>query len=155
MASEKMKFVARMRIIKKAGLGTKAPNVPAGLSDMESLDERVQKINGIVNKPMHNPLNMIFFIMYDIENNKVRTAIAKFLQKSGCIRVQKSIFLADLPREKYTELHSAIKQVQEVYDNSDSVLFIPVATDELRAMKMVGKNIDIDFITGGKSTLFF
>ncbi|MBQ3950872.1 MAG: CRISPR-associated endonuclease Cas2, partial [Bacteroidales bacterium] len=32
--------------------------------------------------------------MYDIASNKVRRAVVKYLQRRGCHRVQRSIFLA-------------------------------------------------------------
>jgi CRISPR-associated protein Cas2 len=32
---------------------------------------------------------------------------------------------------------------------------VPVSTDELRAMKIIGQNIDVDLIVRNKNTLFF
>jgi len=98
---------------------------------------------------------MIFFIMYDIENNKVRNHISKYLIKKGCVRIQKSVFLIETERKNYQELHQTLKEVQEVYDNNDSILFIPLSVDELKAMKMIGQQIDVDFIMNNRSTLFF
>lgn len=93
--------------------------------------------------------------MYDIENNKIRTQIAKYLKKKGCVRVQKSIFLASTERATFNEIHSTIRQVQEVYDNYDSIFFVPVSVDQLRAMKVVGQSISYELILGNKNTLFF
>ena len=42
-----------------------------------------------------------------------------------------------------------------MYENNDSIILTPISTDELTAMKLIGKNIDFDIITGNKSTLFF
>jgi CRISPR-associated protein Cas2 len=36
------------------------------------------------------------------------------------------------------------KEVQDCYENEDSILLVPVSTDEIRAMKMIGVNIDFD-----------
>ncbi len=98
---------------------------------------------------------MLCFIFYDIENNKVRTKIAKYLLRKGCIRVQKSVFLAQLDRKVFQDIHTTIKKVQDLYENTDSILFLQVAEDELRSMRMVGQNIDTDLIIHGKNTLFF
>jgi len=40
-------------------------------------------------------------VHYDIENNKIRNYIAKYLERKGCIRVQKSIFIAESARKKF------------------------------------------------------
>ena len=56
---------------------------------------------------------------------------------------------------KYQEIHQNLKEVQEMYDNNDSILFIPVPTDALDAMKILGQQIEFDFILDNKNTLFF
>lgn len=93
--------------------------------------------------------------MYDIEDNKVRRYIAKYLEQQGCLRVQKSIFLADLDIQKFNEIKSDIKEVQQVYDNEDSILVVPISSDYLKSMSIIGKNISIEVITRSKNTLFF
>jgi hypothetical protein len=45
--------------------------------------------------------------------------------------------------------------VQECYENNDSILLVPVSTDEIKAMKVIGQNIDFDLILKNKNTLFF
>ena len=97
---------------------------------------------------------MIYFIMYDIESNKVRTLVAKYLIRKGCTRVQKSIFIASSERPVFDEIRKDLKEVQECYDNSDSILLVPVSTDEIRAMKVIGQNIDFDLALKNKNTLF-
>lgn len=93
--------------------------------------------------------------MYDIESDKVRTLISKYLQKRGCTRVQNSIFLADLPVKVYEQIQQDLREVQSCYDNHDSILVVPVPAEHLRAMCVIGKNFDLDTIMKTKSTLFF
>ncbi len=92
--------------------------------------------------------------MYDIESNKVRTLVAKYLIRKGCTRVQKSIFIASTERPVFDEIRKDLKEVQECYDNSDSIILVPVSTDEIRAMKVIGQNIDFDLALKNKNTLF-
>lgn len=120
-----------------------------------SLDERIRKLLGLVNNPERKSTNMLFFVMYDIESNKVRTLVAKYLLRMGCFRIQKSIFLADTPAETMDKIRSDLKEVQECYDNDDSILVVPISTDYLQAMKIIGKTIDVDIIMQTKNTLFF
>jgi CRISPR-associated protein Cas2 len=93
--------------------------------------------------------------MYDIESTKVRNQIAKYLLREGCTRVQKSIFLADLPLDTYNRMRSELAQVQECYENQDSILIVPISTDYLQSMKVIGQTLDVDLILKNRNTLFF
>ncbi len=84
--------------------------------------------------------------MYDIESNKVRRLVNKYLLKKGCFRVQRSIFLADLSPDKYEQIRSDLSEVQSYYENKDSILIVPVSTELIKSMKVIGKNIDVDII---------
>ena len=125
------------------------------LSSIDSLDERIQRVIGLLNVSKKKSLNMLFFVMYDIESNKVRNQVAKYLLRKGCFRVQRSIFLADLNNQDYEQIRSDLSEVQACYDNHDSIMIVPISTDFLRSMKIIGKSIDIDIIMNSKNTLFF
>ena len=98
---------------------------------------------------------MLFFVMYDIESNKVRYNVVKYLERMGCYRIQKSIFLANLSMEKYENIRNSLVEVQSLYENHDSIIVCPVSSDILRSMKIIGQNINLDVITQSKNTLFF
>ena len=158
MAKKKkeLTFSEKLRKIKKAGLeGTPEIREKTETDPLMPLDERIEQILGIVKRLDKNSNKMIYFVMYDIENNKVRTQVAKYLIKKGCTRVQKSIFLANTNRAVYNEIKTDLKDVQECYENNDSILLVPVSTDEIKAMKIIGQNIDFDLILQNKNTLFF
>lgn len=143
--------------------------LPAGVSDnnkmisqhtdnapkMLDLSTRVKQILGIVDNNQRLITNMLFFVMYDIESDKVRTQVSKYLLKQGCFRIQNSVFLADLDASKYNMIRTDLTEVQSFYDNHDSILIVPISTDYLKSMKVIGKSIDIDIITKTKNTLFF
>ena len=67
-----------------------------GVDDIPCIDERIKYVLQIVNNNLRPAGNMLFFVMYDIESNKVRHQVVKYLLRKGCTRVQKSIFLSDL-----------------------------------------------------------
>lgn len=98
---------------------------------------------------------MLFFVMYDIESNKVRKSIASYLEKKGCLRVQKSVYLANLDRVAYNQIRSDLREVNGMYENNDSIILCPASTDELRAMDVIGENPDIDIVMKARNTLFF
>lgn len=150
-------FIRRMSKFYHSGiLDSPIPNrTVSGIDDLPSLEERVEKILGIAHNDKNNKGNMLFFVMYDIESNKVRNQVVKYLQRQGCSRVQKSIFLANLSANKYNTIKQDLTEVQAAYENSDSILVVPISTDILQAMKIIGQSIDVDVITKSKNTLFF
>jgi CRISPR-associated protein Cas2 len=150
-------FVEKMQKLARSGLsGSACPNpASGGVDELATIDERISQMLHIINELHRKPTNMLFFVMYDIESNKVRSQVVKYLIKKGCIRVQKSIFLADLDTSVYEEIRSDLAEVQAAYENEDSILIVPLSTDYLRAMKVIGKSINLDVITHSKSTLFF
>lgn len=120
-----------------------------------SIEDRISYIFGIIKRENRKATDMLFFVMYDIESNKVRRHISKYLERMGCHRVQRSIYLADLPMDKYDKIKSDLTEVQSYYENDDSILVVPVSTDMLRSMRVIGQKIDVDVILRTKNTLFF
>lgn len=154
---QELSFVEKMKKFSRAGLtGSPCPNpLAGGVDELPTIDERISQMLHIINDRHRKPTNMLFFVMYDIESNKVRSQVVKYLIKKGCVRVQKSIFLADLDASVYEEIRGDLAEVQEAYENQDSILIVPLSTDYLRAMKVIGKSVNLDIITHSKSTLFF
>lgn len=161
MAKKKAKtplgFPQIIRKLNQAGIsGDKMINrLPNDYDAIPDLPARVKEIIGLINKPQRPAANMLFFVMYDIESNKVRYQVSKYLLRIGCFRVQRSVFLADLSMDKYDMVRRDLTEVQSLYDNHDSILIVPISTDYLQAMKIIGKSIDIDIIIKTKNTLFF
>ena len=150
-------YIEILRKLSRAGVQNSPPiNRRTGdFSNIQTLQERVDFLMGVVNKPKRPATNMLLFVMYDIESDKVRYHIAKYLERKGCTRIQRSIFLADLDKKVYDLIKSDLEEVQSLYDNHDSIIVCPVSTDQLKAMKIIGEDISIDIITHSRNTLFF
>ena len=151
-------FVETMRKLHESGLDRNPPPTQLRDADWETLptlEDRLQTLFNITTDRNRPANRMLFFVMYDIESNKVRRNVVKYLEKKGCTRVQKSIFLADLAVPAYEQIKSDLAAVQACYDNDDSILVVPISTDYLRAMKVIGQQINVDIITRSKNTLFF
>jgi len=152
---KQLSFAEHVIKLYNSGLPFPRNKPPVGsVDELVSLEQRVQEIFGIINKK-HNQLRMTFFVMYDIENAKVRNQVAKYLIQKGCMRIQKSIFLADLEHETYNRIKDDLAAVQACYENEDSIIVCPISTDYLRALRIIGKNVDIDIVLKNKNTLFF
>ena len=105
---KRLELTLRQQIEKKlnAGISEENPLITrdARVSELGSLEERVGQVLGLINKPLRKRTSMTYFIMYDIENDKVRHLVHKFLIKKGCTRIQRSIFIADTAYEVYDEI---------------------------------------------------
>lgn len=154
---EPKNFPEILRRIHKAGLTntTAVSGVKIIDPEMPGINERIELILKTFNQTGRKSTDMLFFVMYDIENNRIRNYIAKYLERMGCVRVQKSIFFASLERHKFEVIYQNLKEVQEVYENEDSIILVPVSTDEIRSMKVIGQNVDFDLMMGNKKTMFF
>lgn len=154
---EPLPYIEVLKRLVHAGVkGSPAVNRITGYTDeMPSLRERVDFLIGVVNQQQRKATDMLFFVMYDIESNKVRREIAKYLEDKGCFRIQKSIFLASADRSVYEQIKVDLAEVQALYDNHDSIILCPISTDEMRAMKVIGQNLNMDVITQSNNTLFF
>lgn len=149
--------VERLLRLRQAGLPEKRA-IPLSEFDRvnQDLPDRVELILQILEKARKKPrTDMLCFIMYDIQHHRIRTQIAKFLLRKGCYRVQKSVYLAQLNRKTYQEIARTLREIQELYDNHDSIFLVPVSEDEVRGMKVIGQNLELDLLLDRKNTLFF
>lgn len=152
-----LSFAESMKKLAVASLHTKKMNVSETNAsvDIGTVEWRVKRILGLVERQKKNKDRMLFFVMYDIESNKVRALVHKYLKRMGCTPIQRSIFLADTEIETYNQIKSDLADVQEAYENNDSIIVLPVSTDYLRMMKIIGQKIEVDVITHSRNTLFF
>lgn len=149
-----LSFIEQMKRIKDAQIEPFAAE-SEDYQNLDSIELRVQNILGLTKRIIKRPDRMLFFVMYDIEGNKVRRLVSKYLIKKGCTRIQRSIFLAEASVDIYNSIKSDLAVVQQAYENKDSIIVLPVSTDYLKKMKIIGKNIDVDIITNSCNTLFF
>lgn len=116
------------------------------------VDEMVEHLNNWKQKSTYH---MLLFIMYDIEDNKIRKQVADYLQAKGLQRVQKSVFFGEINRKYQEEIHDVLVEIRNSYENEDSLLIVPIAEDEFRKLQMIGKevNFSLDLMRG--NTVFF
>ena len=122
-----------------------------------TLPERLQQFMEFLtkNQPTKRPEDMYCFIMYDIENDKIRRLMAKYLEQKGCVRVQKSVFFGRFHRKLQREVTDVLRKMQACYENEDSILVLPVGEDILNSLTCIGKEFELQLMTAPKHTLFF
>lgn len=151
-----LEYIDRLKVLRDATLDKSPPPFQATDTDnLPDIGTRIKEILGLIERPGRDRGNMLFFVMYDIESNKVRYNVVKYLERKGCTRIQKSIFLADLSRDAYQSIRDDLTEIQSMYENHDSIIICPVSTEQLQNMKIIGQNIDVDIIMKSRNTLFF
>lgn len=139
---------------RQAGAGL--PALTAGqLADGQLVPMHLANWMGwLAQQPRKRPEDMYCFICYDIENNKIRRLVAKLLEKEGCVRVQKSVFFARIHRRRHTQLTALLREIQQLYENQDSIMVLPVGEDMLNSLQCIGKSFELGQLTAPKHTVF-
>ncbi len=149
------KLAEKLARIKDAGISEVNPLQPDEGDELLPLTERIRKMLQIIQAGPVKATTMTYIIMYDITDDKVRTQIAKYLERQGCIRIQKSVFLTKSENQKFQEIHDTLREVNTYYENQDSIILVPVNASDVRSMKLIGKNVQIEAIVDKPNTLFF
>lgn len=165
MAEKKSKYrytpADRLIRLHRAGLKQALPLRPLisqnneGTTASEKRDNRLQAFISLMKEQQFKPGYSMAFVVYDIENNRVRRYISKFLESKGYIRVQKSVFFGHLKSPVHQQVSDKLKQVNAAYDNGDSIVMIPISRDLFNQLKIVGKNVGFELGLGFKNTIFF
>lgn len=95
---------------------------------------------------------MIAWVLYDIENDKARTKVAKVCKQAGLYRVQFSVFLGKLDKSRKDTLQLQIEEL--INEESDSVYIFPMSKNELQETVLLGQAFDKKMITDEVKALF-
>lgn len=139
----KISFTLREKLAKIRAAGIKEKRKTPLEDELPDLNERIKAILQIVKTEPIKATEMTYLVMYDISDNKVRTQIAKYLIKQGCVRIQQSVYLVKSKNKQFTEIHDTLKEVNEFYENADSIIMVPINASDVRSMKLIGKNVQI------------
>lgn len=94
----------------------------------------------------------LIWILYDISKDKPRTRVAKLCLEAGLYRVQKSVFLGTIERNRLDEL---IMQAEELIDKgSDSLYAFPMCQPDFKKVVLLGQAFDRDMVTDEVRSLF-
>jgi CRISPR-associated endonuclease Cas2 len=150
----KLTLAEALAKLREAGIHI-PPAQPKKPDDIDSLKLRIQKMLHIIQASPIKATEMNFLIMYDIADDRVRGYIAKYLLRQGCVRIQRSVFIARSENKHFQEILDTLKEVNAHYENEDSIILVPVNASDVRSMKLIGKNIQLETLTDPPNTLFF
>lgn len=80
---------------------------------------------------------MIYFIAYDIREDKVRNRLIKKIQELGFVRIQKSLFLGDIQVKTLLSLEVFIGDLLSF--NEDSIYLFPQCLEDFHNTIFISK----------------
>jgi CRISPR-associated protein Cas2 len=83
---------------------------------------------------------MLTWVVYDITNDKTRGKVAKRCLDFGLYRVQKSVFLGDLPPNRIEEILLFSREMLDT--ETDSVYIFPMCREDFEKVRIVGQGFD-------------
>ncbi len=95
---------------------------------------------------------MLIWVIYDISSDKDRTKIAKRCQEFGLQRIQKSVFLGDLPPQRADEIAEFSREL--INEKTDAVFILPCCEADFEKRIVVGKkDFDEEMVQDTKKTM--
>jgi CRISPR-associated protein Cas2 len=96
---------------------------------------------------------MIIWVLYDINNDRCRTKVAKLCKQAGLYRVQFSVFLGSLNTHEKDTLRLQIENY--IDEEIDKVYIFPMNKTELQQTELLGQAFDKDLVSDEVKALFF
>ncbi len=98
---------------------------------------------------------MLRLVSYDIENNKIRTRVAKMLLRAGLDRIQYSVFIGEISDEGWSHLWESMEgYTEDQLGEGDQICSFVIGPREFRKLLVLGKVPDIEYIMGEKDVLY-
>ena len=95
---------------------------------------------------------MLIWVIYDISSDRERGKIAKSCLEHGLLRIQKSVFLGDLPAHCADEIAEFSREL--INEKTDAVFILPCCEADFAKRLVVGKkDFDEKLVQGTKRTL--
>lgn len=94
----------------------------------------------------------LVWVIYDIVSDKIRRHVIKVLKKAGLYRVQKSVFLGTIERNRLDEMHLEIEEM--IQEEKDSVYIFPLCEQDFKKVVLLGQAFDKDLVTDEVKALF-
>lgn len=94
----------------------------------------------------------LVWIIYDIRSDKIRRRLIKMIKIAGLYRVQKSVFLGTIERNRLDELRLQFEEF--INPKTDSVYLFPLCESDFKKVITLGQAFDKKLVTDEVKALF-
>ena len=95
---------------------------------------------------------MITWVVYDITNDKTRLRVSKKCKNEGLYRVQKSVFLGNIEKNRIDQLFLQCREI--IDEDTDSLYIFPMPGDTFKQVKTAGQAFDPKLVSDEIRQLF-
>lgn len=95
---------------------------------------------------------MLRWIMYDIADDRARTAVARACKRAGLYRVQLSVFIGSLAPAEFDDLQLLIAELIDA--DKDKAYLFTMTQRELKKTVLLGQAFDKKLVSDEVSALF-
>ena len=88
---------------------------------------------------------MLTWVVYDISDDRTRTKVAKRCLDFGLYRVQKSVFLGDVPPNRVEEIILFSEELLNL--KTDAVYVFPMCRPDFDKVRIVGQGFDRELVS--------
>ncbi len=92
----------------------------------------------------------MYYAVYDITDNNIRTAIIHILKNHGFVRIQKSVFCGNIYPQQKKDL---VEMVKSTISKDDSFYLMLSCSNCFGRVIMVGKGFDKEYVADKKSSM--
>ena len=96
---------------------------------------------------------MMTWFIYDITDDRKRKDVIRIAQHYGLYRVQKSVFLGNIEKEKLDKI--IIESKKAINLNEDSLYIFPVCDADYKKATLLGLSFEKGIVQDEKPVLFF
>lgn len=87
----------------------------------------------------------MYYAVYDIQCNQIRTRVSQVLKDAGFVRIQKSVFCGSLSPQQKKDL---VEKLKRTAASSDSVYLILTCHKCFGMVTIIGQGFDQEYVTG-------
>jgi len=95
--------------------------------------------------------SLLVWVIYDISDDRVRSAVATRCKGYGLYRVQKSAFLGTLNSNQQDSLTI---ECRDLIEENDSVYVFPMCDSCLKRIQLLGKDFDLELVRDQLGVMF-
>ena len=92
----------------------------------------------------------VYYAAYDISDDNTRTSVIHSLKNHGFVRIQKSLFCANMSGQQKKDLMAAVKLL---LSEDDSFYLILSCNTCFGKIETIGRGFDADYVAGRKGAV--
>ena len=92
----------------------------------------------------------MYYAVYDISDNSIRTSVIHILKNHGFIRIQKSVFCGNIANQQKKDL---IESIKPILTENDSFYLMLSCSMCFGKIVIVGKGFDKEYVSDTKGSV--